>query len=121
LNVERESHENSQFVAEVGKRIELDVTLEWAFQFEGNWGTTTLYKFTDAEGNVIVWWASKPFCPGPVNPDHHIVNEEIEVGQRVRVKGTVKKHEEREGIKQTTLSRVAEALSKTEKKERKEE
>jgi hypothetical protein len=114
-------HKNSKFLAEVGERIDLEVTLEWSFNFEGDYGVTTLYKFTDSEGNVVVWWASKPFCPGPVSPDHNERTEEIEVGQRVKIKGTVKKHEEREGIKQTVLTRVKEALTKEEKKARAEE
>ena len=114
-------HKGSKFVAEVGARIEFDVTLEWTFTFEGNFGPVTLYKFIDADGNLLVWFASNSFCPGPVSPDNFEPNEEIAVGQRVKIKGTVKKHEERDGIKQTVLSRVAESLTKAEKKARKEE
>ena len=112
-------HKGSKFVGEVGARIEFDATLEWTFQFEGNFGVTTLYKFLDAEGNLVVWFASSPFCPGPVSPDRDEPNEEIEVGQRVKIMGTIKKHEERDGIKQTIVTRVKESLTKAEKKARK--
>ena len=60
--------------------------------FEGIW-PKTLVKFTDKDGNVLVWWASG--------------SPEIgEVGDVVKVKATVKEHGSYNGTPQTVLQRV---------------
>lgn len=80
----------SKYVGEVGKRIETDITsAKLLTTMETQWGVTFLYKFVDTAGNVLVWFASSP----------------IELDGISRIKGTVKTHNERDGVKQTILTR----------------
>lgn len=84
-------HKASAYVGELKQRLEFNLTLEFTREYSSDFGVTTLYKFVDESSNVIVWWSSN--------------NLEIEVGQTVTVKATIKKHEERDGIKQTVVTR----------------
>lgn len=59
--------------------------------FEGYYGERQMVKFADAAGNILVWWNT-----GSSNP---------QVDQTYNVTGTVKNHEEYEGVKQTLLTR----------------
>lgn len=70
----------------------------------GQSSVVNFYKFKDAAGNIIVNFSS---------------NEQgWKQGDTVTIKATVKKHEEREGIKQTKLTRAEEysAVAEAEKK-----
>lgn len=80
----------SEHVGEVGQRITLTAaTAKLLTSWEGMYGTTYLYKFTDAQGNVYIWYASRG----------------IETHDGMTLKGTVKDHNERDGVKQTVLTR----------------
>ena len=80
----------SEHVGEVGQRITLTAaTAKLLTSWEGMYGTTYLYKFTDAQGNVYIWYASRG----------------IETRDGMTIKGTVKDHNERDGVKQTVLTR----------------
>lgn len=80
----------SQHVGEVGQRITLTAaTAKLLTSWEGAYGTTYLYKFTDAQGNVYIWYASRG----------------IETRDGMTLKGTIKDHNERDGVKQTVLTR----------------
>lgn len=92
--------QSSAYVGEVGKRIDIDVAdMKLVTSWESQWGMTFLYKFTDTNGNVFVWFASKPF--ERVNADG-IIEDVTNVS---RIKATVKDHTEREGVKQTIITR----------------
>lgn len=84
--------ENSTHYGEVKKRYELEVTVAGLRYIHGDYGTTTLYTLLDGEGNVFKWFAS----------DDKLGEDE---GTRFRIKGTVKKHDEFNGTKQTVLTR----------------
>lgn len=102
---EREAAKNaersaSEYVGEIGKRIELDVAdMKLVTSWETQWGFTWLYKFTDAEGNVLVWFASKPL----ERVNENGVYEDVTTVSRIRA--TVKDHTERDGVKQTVITR----------------
>jgi len=116
-----ESDKNSQYVGEVGKRSDfLNLTLVFTRDLESDWGVSHLYKFKDAAGNVIVWFSSNVYY----NP---ATEQDINVGDVVSLTATVKKHEEyagtdqrtgeqREAVKQTTISRAKAYQTKEEKK-----
>jgi hypothetical protein len=70
------------------------VRLDFLTTFETDYGVTTLVKFIDCKGNVLVWFASGQ--PGVTRAD---------VGTSVTLCGTVKKHATREGVEQTILTR----------------
>ncbi len=90
----------SDYVGEIGKRIDIDISdMKLVTSWETVYGMTWLYKFTDTNGNVLVWFASKPF--ERVNADG-IIEDVTTVS---RIKATVKDHAEREGVKQTIITR----------------
>lgn len=81
----------SQHVGEISKRQVFEsLTVLKVVDIDGEFGTTHLHVFRDATGNILKWFAS---------------NERLQTGNQYKVKGTVKKHEEYQGTKQTLLSR----------------
>lgn len=95
--------EASQYVGEVKQRITVDVdSFECKSSWEGAYGMTFLYKFTDNNGNIFVWYASSP------------VREE---GGVVTIVGTVKDHSEFNGVKQTVLTRCKVTCKKEQEEE----
>ena len=97
----------SQHIGEVGKRIQIDVTLEKAVSFEvkayGGFGTTMMciYIFKDESGNKLTW-KTGACLERVVNGEYIPVQE----GEKVAISGTVKAHGAYKGEKQTELQRV---------------
>ena len=90
FEAKRKAERESQYVGEIGEKISFrasDVSL--LTSWENHYGYTYLYKFLDENGNVYIWFASK--C--------------IDKAGSAMVKGTVKDHSERSGVKQTILTR----------------
>lgn len=87
----------SEYVGNIGDRIEIPVELVGRYSFEthlGGWGRTELrhiYTMKDAAGNVFVWKTGVY-----INPDE---------SNTFTIRGTVKDHSEYKGIKQTVLTR----------------
>lgn len=86
----------SEYVGNVGDKIEMTVTLDhvayWLNKFrEWEHNYTYLYSFKDDNGNVLVWQTSKGL--------------EIDDGEKVTIKGTIKEHNEYKEVKQTVLTR----------------
>lgn len=86
----------SEYIGEVGERLDLEITCTKKKWIRGEEWDSILYHFLDDEGNLFVWFASGSF----VHQDW-IVEE-----RRYAIRGTVKKHEEYSGRKQTILTRV---------------
>jgi len=91
-----EINKDSVFLGSVKDKLELEVTLEFTRQWETNYGVTTLYSFRDNNGNVLIWKASR--------------DQDLDPGDRIRIKGTIKDHtvyEMKSGdtVKQTVLTR----------------
>lgn len=87
---EQLSEAASEHVGEVGQRITITAaTAKLLTSWEGMYGTTYLYKFTDEQGNVFIWYASRG----------------IEAHDGMTIKATVKDHNERDGVKQTVVTR----------------
>lgn len=61
----------SQFVGEVGKRCEFEVTLLRTTELYSAWGSKTLHSFIDREGNRLVWFATG-YSPMRVGNTYHI-------------------------------------------------
>ena len=86
---EAEKAKVSEFVGEVGKRIEVKVKSYGAItSYQTQWGWTIVWKITDEEGNVYIWKTGND------------IPEDVKV-----IKGTVKAHNEYREIKQTELTR----------------
>ncbi len=87
-----EEVKNSGYIGEVGQRIELSAPLkvDTITYWENQFGTTIRYKITDADGNVAMWDSST------------YIDGEREVKS---IKGTVKKLDIFNDVKQTWLTR----------------
>lgn len=83
---------NGEYVGEIKQRLEFDATCVASFGFHGFYGYTYIEKFVSSEGHSLTYMGSSYLG---VNP-----------GDKVRLKGTVKKHEEYKGEPSTHLSRV---------------
>lgn len=91
----------SQFVGEVGQRITFtsqNSSLVW--WGENMYGVSYLYKFVDEKGNIYTWFGSRGY--------------DMEEGDIFSVTGTIKGHEEYNGVNQTQLTRCK--LTKLESK-----
>lgn len=101
----------SQHVGAEGERITLDAIMEGVVKIPvyDNYGrelTRYLVKFRDLNGNALVWFTSAP--PGAFDrtDEQHTVWVPVTEGQQVRLVGTVKRHGEYQGEKNTALLRV---------------
>lgn len=88
----RKRDAGSEFVGEIGKRETFMVTVTGYTLLEGFYGDQHLHFLKDCAGNVMVYKGS---------------NKIAEKGDVITVKATVKKQEERDGVKQTTIARPA--------------
>lgn len=88
---DRESH--SEFVGEVGQKITVEVETSEGYNVETKFGYATINKFTDADGNIYTWFTSTKF---------------YSAGIKLKITGTIKAHNEYNGVKQTVLTRVKE-------------
>jgi len=87
----------SQHLGTVSQRYRFNLTVRAMRSFDGDYGVRTMVRFEDQGGNVLIWWAAgEP--------------EWLETGDTVTVAGTVKKHDEYKGVKQTLLNRVSRNL-----------
>lgn len=81
----------SQHVGTEGERGEfLNLKLRFKKEFDGRFGPTTIQKFEDEAGNVLVYFGK---------------DLGVEKDGVISLKATVKKHDERDGVKQTILNR----------------
>ena len=96
---DRPDQRNSSFVGEKGDKICKDVTvlLKKALPMQ-DWDqfSKTLVRMIDTEGNILVTFSTGQFPDG------------INVDDVITIRGTVIKHDEFNGVKQTILSRVQE-------------
>jgi len=83
-------------VGTVGKREAFEVKFSRVSSHENQWGMTHRHVFYDAQGNELVWW-------GSYNLEYR---EDVEPGDALSLKATVKKHEVYKGTPQTVITRV---------------
>lgn len=76
----------------VGSRIETVAKLV-SVRYDVGRFSSTLCKFEDADGNLIVWWASRA--------------PHLQQGATYTIRGTVKKHDSFNGQRQTVVTRCA--------------
>lgn len=84
---------DSNYIGTTGKREVYTLTLTKKIPKESHFGMTYIHKFLDTTGNVLMWFASKDLG--------------LNQGNTYQLKGTVKKHEIFNNVKQTILSRCA--------------
>ena len=87
----REAAEISKHVGNIGERISFSAKdVRCLTSWEGQFGTTYVYKLIDVDGNEFTWKTSKYIEPGP---------------NTIKVTGTVKEHSSFRGVNQTELTR----------------
>lgn len=84
---------NSEYVGEIGDRIEETLTVTKAVTLESYYGTSIMHIMENAVGNVFVWITKAKSYPE---------------GKVVTLRGTIKDHKEYKGTKQTILTRCKE-------------
>jgi len=84
----------SQWIGEIGEKLKgFEVNVISIRPYISDYGTSYRVNLQDDNGNNFTWWASK--------------NPRLVGGDRIKIEvATVKKHEEYNGIKSTTLLRV---------------
>lgn len=83
--------ETSNFIGNIGDRVEVSIkSCECVASYNTNFGITRIYKLIDNSDNVLIWKTSK------------IIDTTANF-----IKGTIKKHNEYSGIKQTELTRCS--------------
>ena len=100
----------SEYVGEIGKRINARVTFarEYCYTTTFGWSTQDnyIYTFEDSAGNVYVWKTTALVGMDREDADGTIWWDGARKGDTLTVRGTVKEHAEYKGVKQTVLSRV---------------
>lgn len=93
LTRERQEAAKSDWVGAEGERLKsLELTFESSHTCGGGqWGPSYLMKFRDASSNIFSWFSSNCFA--------------LDIGQLIRLDGTVKAHTEYKGAKETQLTR----------------
>lgn len=80
----------SQHVGEVGQRIEFEAVCTFVYHGENAFGAFTITGLRDDNDNVYIYKGTAAYP---------------EKGERWQVRATVKEHSERDGVKQTKISR----------------
>lgn len=80
------------FIGEVGDKLEINVSYERCNSFESMYGTMFIEVFKDENGNTLIWKTASGM--------------KVPVGNNVTIRGTIKDHQEYNGINQTVLTRV---------------
>lgn len=79
---------SSVHVGSVGERLIIDIAdMKLLTSWAGDYGFTYMYKFIDKAGCVYIWYGSKT------------------IAKTDKIKATIKAHTERDGIKQTIITR----------------
>jgi len=82
----------SNHIGKVGDKVkDISMTAVKITGIETQWGYSTRVQFLDENDNIFIWWASKE-----INFDEN---------DKVQVSGTIKKHDEYKGQKQTIITR----------------
>lgn len=88
---EEESLAFGRYLGEIGTRQEFQLTVLDKRPLEQGYALE-LVRFTDDEGFLVIWWASK--------------KTDLHIGTKYRLKATVRKHEVYRGTKRTVVNRV---------------
>lgn len=91
------------YVGGVGEKMERDVEITGAIPYENDFGGGTIYKFVDGDGNELVWMTSAGLKTGQ---DEYGRDTYAGVGDRLRIKFTVKGHDTYADVPQTKITRV---------------
>lgn len=83
----------SEYIGNVGDKLEITVTCDKTIEFDGIYGRTALHIFNDDNGNDIIWYCNNK-------------TKVIEEGKTVTIKCKIAEHKEYKGNKQTRINYV---------------
>lgn len=83
---------NSQHVGKIGQRVDLDLVVDRVVEMASDYGPLRILAMHDATGNKFVWKTGRAGSGG-------------KAGDRVKLRGTIKEHNEFRGTAQTILAR----------------
>lgn len=96
------------YIAEVGEKISLEVTYHKYFEYATHYTyygeSHRIYKFSDAEGNVLIW-DTQSYLADKKYVDEYGMSKPIFEGATLKVTATIKAHKEYKGEEQTVLNR----------------
>lgn len=95
----------SGHIGAVDERRSFDLTVTFIASFDGRFGTTYIHGFKDEAGNIVIHKGS----PIWVEVEVDTRDRKLEKGDKVRLTATIKEHGEREGVKQTIITRPSKA------------
>ena len=103
IKVEDPEAKISQYVGEVGKKIELEVTYHHHSSYTvqitpWTYNTMWIYNFVTPDGNKLIWKTASALCDKDGN--------NAAKGDKLTIKASVKEHSEYKEEKQTVLTRV---------------
>jgi hypothetical protein len=87
-----ENEAKSVHFGTVAKREVFELTVTKIIPSQSDFGSVSIHKMVDASGNIATWFST---------------GKELEAGKTYKITGTVKKHHEFRGIKQTVLTRCS--------------
>jgi len=102
---EKKNRKPSEHIGNIKERIEIDVIYSHTIPHEGTYGTTWISTMWTPEGNRLTWFGSRPLEVGPLEDGSY---HPVEKGEKIRIKATIKNHDEYNGEKITVVSRVKE-------------
>ena len=87
----------SQHIGAVGDRVDLELTVSFVTDYQTQFGVTNVFGLRDADGNIVIYKGTSAL--------YNTGGQFAVKGDTVKVKATVKEHGERDGVKQTIISR----------------
>lgn len=92
MNYLKYGESKSQYVGELGERLDLELTIDKVIPVEGYYGTNSMHIMHDKDENVYVWTTSA---------------KTLTSGLTYHMRGTVKDHRQYRGVNQTILTRCS--------------
>lgn len=97
----QQERKQSDYIGTPGQKIQMELTYIKSFSYDAQWGTTWIHKFIDNSGNILIWKTNNIL--GYYDKKGTWIYTEN--GSNVKVKGTIKEHNEYNNEKQTILTR----------------
>ena len=97
---EKANKKPSEYVGSIKQRIDLTLTYLKSFSYETEYGMTYIHRFIDNNDNIFVWRTNKTL--GLYKDNKWF---QFDINSQVKLKGTIKDHNEYREEKQTILTR----------------
>ena len=102
---EKRKEQKSEYVGNIKERKNFTLKIVNIRGFDGLYGYTNIYKFKDKNGNVFVWFTGNSIGEEIIDSRGRHDYKCAEIGDTIKLKGTIKEHSEYDEIKQTVLTR----------------